>query len=237
MHRGQLAVDRQRLAETVQVARHHLACGALRELAKKRGDLRQICHPTFSELVVLAKHDAAAVQRRLVSGEDVFREIDLLRGLRDAAAREEVKLVEQVWVAVVEAHIEWGREHALEEGAKIPLLHRHEDRRDKSRGLGEAAPRQLHALRRGLAGRRLVAGLWQGLHVLGEAHDCDWPGVALRRPVRRPAAAPLLRRLELLEQVANFQGLLEVLSRAVGMHSDAASQSGGWRAVARLTPS
>ena len=85
---------------------------------------------------------AAAVQRRLVSGEDVFREIDLLRGLRDAAAREEVKLVEQVWVAVVEAHIEWGREHALEEGAKIPLLHRHEDRRDKSRGLGEAAPRR-----------------------------------------------------------------------------------------------
>jgi hypothetical protein len=27
----------------------------------------------------------------------------------------------------------------------------------------ESEPRQLHALRRGLAGRRLVAGLWRGL--------------------------------------------------------------------------
>ena len=34
----------------------------------------------------------------------------------------------------------------------------------RSRAGAAPEPRQLHALRRGLAGRRLVAGLWRGLH-------------------------------------------------------------------------
>ena len=128
------AVGRQRAVEAVQVATHQLARGALGELGEEAVDLAEVGHPPLAQLVVLLEDDAAAAERRLVPGEDVLREIDLLRRRGAAAAREEVELVDNVGVAVVHPHVERRREHALEEGAEVALLHRHQDRRDEQDG-------------------------------------------------------------------------------------------------------
>ena len=155
------AVGRQRAVEAVQVARHQLAGGALRELREEAVHLRQVGHPPLAELVVLDVDDAAAAQHRLVPGEDVLREVDLLRRLRAAAARHEVELVEHVGVAVVRADVELHLD-ALPPRPKESLLHRRVDCGDEAGGLGEDVLGEADdrhrplAARAGLADRRCL---------------------------------------------------------------------------------
>ena len=151
------AVGRQRAVEAVQVARHQLARGALRELGEKAVHLRQVGHPPLAELVVLDVDDAAAAQHRLVPGEDVLREVDLLRRLRAAAARHEVELVEHVGVAVVRADVELHLD-ALPPRPEEALLHRRVDGGDEARRLREDVLGEADDGHRPLAARARVGG-------------------------------------------------------------------------------
>ena len=123
----------QRAGEALHVARGARGGGAGGELAKEAVDLHQVGHAAFAHLHVLAEDDRAPRQGGLVPGEDVLRQVDLLARLGDAAAREEVQLVEQVGVAVVQPHVERLVEHALHKGAEVLLLQRHVDGRDEAR--------------------------------------------------------------------------------------------------------
>eukprot|EP00965_Chrysotila_dentata_P148466 4901957-Pleurochrysis_carterae.AAC.5 len=127
---GEQPHQRQRAGEAVHVARRACGGGARGELGEEAVDLHQVGRPALAHQVVFSEGDGAARVGRLEAGEDVLRQVDLLRRLGDAAARGEVKLVEQVGVAVVQTDVERLVEHALHQRAEVVLL----------RGRGEEWP-------------------------------------------------------------------------------------------------
>ena len=125
---GEEAGEVKVLAQTVEVAARALERVARGDLELEAVDRGEAHVAPLAAVDVLKVLDARAAQHRVEAGEDVLRDVQRLRGLRDAAARHRPHLVPHVGVAVVEAHHQRPRQEALHHRAKHKLVRRREAR-------------------------------------------------------------------------------------------------------------
>eukprot|EP00965_Chrysotila_dentata_P106351 3512939-Pleurochrysis_carterae.AAC.1 len=88
-------------------------------------------HSPAARLHVFDVRDDATAQHVVEAGVDVLGEVDAARGLGDAAVCEAEKLVEDVWVAVVEPHAQRVPEDALRQRDEAALLQKKERRQQR----------------------------------------------------------------------------------------------------------
>mmetsp|Transcript_8911 Transcript_8911/g.21918 ORF Transcript_8911/g.21918 Transcript_8911/m.21918 type:complete len:469 (+) Transcript_8911:1319-2725(+) len=116
-------INRSTYAEHIPRQGLHRVTAA--ELALELVELLEADVAALPALDVLFEGDVPAPQDGVKPSEDVLRQVDALGGLRDAAPGHVEDLVEEVGVAVVQAHLQGVVEHPLAERDEAPLLEGH----------------------------------------------------------------------------------------------------------------
>mmetsp|Transcript_14341 Transcript_14341/g.54043 ORF Transcript_14341/g.54043 Transcript_14341/m.54043 type:complete len:322 (+) Transcript_14341:1604-2569(+) len=121
----QQAQEVEAMGHPVQVARQGLLGVSLRQLGFELVRLAEADVAALADNVVLLELDLPSARHGIVPREDVFRQVDALGGLGDAAPGHHVNLVEEIWVAVVQTHAQRPIEDSLTQRHESGLLHRH----------------------------------------------------------------------------------------------------------------